>query len=298
MKRLFINNYSFKLKDYKRFDKEKRKVFLLKNQNCDRMLELFFKKILYIINENKHFPIIRLADGEYQFLLGTNEFNLRKPKIKLIYHICKQYFEKILNKRFEAKSRTYTSGRYDVKKSRNDIIKKYSACLQNISQKGILAIYTIIKPDFYTEQYLPRLERFFEKNNIKISYDNYVPFYFVYILLTNKRYSSIYKNKHIHLVTSFDKIKKIKIEKVLKSYGVKKITWTKISEDNSLNDNIDIDKLENNIDIIFVGGGLGKVNIFNQLDNFPSLIIDAGYIFETWKEPKLVRERNYCEVHN
>ena len=298
MKRLFINKYPFKLNDYKKFDKENRKVFLIEDQNCDDMLELFFKRILNVIKEKKHFPIIRLADGEYQFLLGSNELNFRKPKIKLVYHIFKQYYEKLFNKRFEAKSKTYTSGRYDIKKSKIDIIKKYSISLQNISKKGILAIYTIIKPGFYSEQYLPKLEQFFQKNKININIENYVPFYFVYILLTNKRYRAVYENKNVHLITSFNQKSKIKIEKTLKSFNVKEITWTRISEDNSLYDLIETKKINKNVDVVFVGGGLGKVNIFNQLDNFPALIIDAGYIFETWKEPILVKERNYCQSHD
>ena len=298
MKRIFINKRPFKLNDYQKFDKQNRKVFLIEDQNCDYMLELFFKRILNVIKEKKHFPIIRLADGEYQFLLGTNELNFRKPKIKLVYHIFKQYYEKLFNKRFEAKSRTYTSGRYDIKKSKIDIIKKYSISLQNISKKGILAIYTIIKPDFYTEQYLPKLEEFFKNNNINLNSDNYVPFYFVYILLTNKRYKAIYENKNIHLITYYDEIKKTKIEKTLKSFNINEITWTKISEDNSLNDIISTKKIKNNVDIIFVGGGLGKVNIFNQLDDFPALIIDAGYIFETWKHPELIKERDYCKSND
>jgi hypothetical protein len=49
---------------------------------------------------------------------------------------------------------------------------------------------------------------------------------------------------------------------------------------------------------VFVGGGLGKVNIFNQLVDFPALIIDAGYIIETWENPKLRVERNYCKTHD
>ena len=131
MKRIFINKRPFKLNDYQKFDKQNRKVFLIEDQNCDDMLELFFKRILNVIKEKKHFPIIRLADGEFQYLLGTNELNFRKPKIKLVYHIFNQYYEKLFNKRFEVKSRTYTSiygtgfaRSNDVKKSKAKIKKK------------------------------------------------------------------------------------------------------------------------------------------------------------------------------
>ena len=296
--KIFKNKYRFSLKDYKNFDVENRKVFLLQNEDCNSLLNDFYLTILKIIKKNTHFPIIRLADGEFQFLLGTNELNFRKPIIKLIYHLFKQVFEKLTNKKYEAKSRTYTSGRYDVNNIKPEIIKKYSESLKYISNNGIIAIYTIIKPRFYTEQYLPKLEIFFNENNIHINTKNYYPFYFVYILLTNKKYKDIYLNKHVHLITSYDSDKKNKIENSLKANNVKNITWTKISKDNSLYDKIDLKKINKNVDLIFVGGGLGKVNIFNQLRGFPALTIDAGYIFETWNNPSLVNERDYCKTHD
>ena len=52
------------------------------------------------------------------------------------------------------------------------------------------------------------------------------------------------------------------------------------------------------MDIIFVGAGIGKVHIFNQLKNIQAVIIDAGYIFETWENPALVNERDYCKTHS
>ena len=39
-------------------------------------------------------------------------------------------------------------------------------------------------------------------------------------------------------------------------------------------------------------------NIFNQLKGIPCLVIDAGYIFETWQNPSLCDERDYCKTHN
>lgn len=295
--KIFKNKYPFSLNDYNNFDSENRQIFLLEDKDCNILLDNFYRRILKIIKSNEYFPIIRLADGEFQFLLGTNELNFRKPIIKLAYHLLKQYYQTLFNKKFEAKSRTYTSGRYNINEIKSDIIHKYSIALKEISKNGILAIYTIIKPGFYSEQYLPKLELFFKKNNIYISDVNYIPFYFVYILLTNKKFIRFYQNKNIHLITSFNNDRKTKIENTLRSYKVNEITWTKISKDNSLNDKIDIKKIATNVDIIFIGGGLGKVNIFNQMKNFPSLIIDAGYIFETWENPKLASERDYCKIH-
>jgi len=292
-----LTKYKFKLKDYKDFNSEDREVYLFKDDNCDDLLDAFYKRIDNLIGRKEHFPIIRIADGEFQFLLGKNVFNLRKPFHKLVVHLIRQLFEKILKPKFEAKSRTYTSGVYNHS-DRDNVKNQYSECLKYISEKGVLALYTTIKPGFYTEQYLASLFSFFERESININENNYIPFYFIYIILTNKKYSNIYKDKDIHLITSFDNERKVKVEKTLKSFGVKSVAWTKISRDRSLFDIIDLGGISKNVDVVFIGAGIGKVNIFNQLKKIPAIIIDAGYIFETWENPALVKERDYCKTHS
>jgi len=289
--------YKFALKDYKNFDTENREVYLFEDKSCDELLNIFYNRISQVILKKEHFPIIRIADGEFQFLLGKNEFNLRKPFYKLIIHLIKQLYDSLLRREFEAKSRTYSSGVYS-QSDRLTVKQEYADCIKHISENGELAIYTIIKPGFYSEQYLPKLFRFFEERKIKVNESNYIPFYFVYIVLTNPKFSEIYKDKHLHLITSFDEVRKINIDNTLKSLGAKEVTWTEISRDRSLFDTLKIGNIREDTDIIFVGAGVGKVNIFNQLKGFPALIIDAGYIFETWQDPNLIEERDYCKVHD
>ena len=288
--------HKFILEDYKRYDTENREVYLLENKSCDELLNKFYTRVLDSLKSNEHFPVIRIADGEFQFLLGKNEINFRKPKLLLIKNLLGELYRKLFRVKFEAKSRTYTSGVYE----HSDFIKaraSYSQCLSFVADRGVIALYTIIKPKFYTEQYLPKLLKFFGANDIVLNSNNYIPFYFIYIILSNERYSKIYEGKNIHLITSFNSDRKNKIEETLFSYKVASISWTQISRDRSLFDNIDIQEIDANNDIVFVGAGVGKVNIFNQLRQVPSLIIDAGYIFETWQNPNLRLERDYCNPH-
>ena len=70
--------FKFTLKDYKNFDKENREIYLFESSSCDGLLDEFYYRILEKIDSKEHLPILRLADGEFQFLLGKNEFNLRK----------------------------------------------------------------------------------------------------------------------------------------------------------------------------------------------------------------------------
>ena len=138
-----LTKYEFKLKDYKKFDSEGRKVYLFENKNCDDLLDAFYKKIDNLIGRKEHFPIIRIADGEFQFLLGKNEFNLRKPLHLLVKNLAGELYRKLFRIKFEARSRTYTSGVYSHS-DRHNVKNQYSECLKYISEKGILALYTII----------------------------------------------------------------------------------------------------------------------------------------------------------
>ena len=286
----------FTLRDYNNFDDENREVLLFKDQSCDELLDDFYNLIDESKRRKKYLPILRIADGEFQFLLGKNEINYRKPLLLLLKNLLGEFYRQIIGRKFEARSRTYTSGRYD-KSDLNEAKIKYAECLKHVSSKGILAIYTIIKPKFYTEQYIPKLLSFFERNHITLTHTNYYPFYFVYIVLTNPRFANIYNGARVHLITSYNNDRKDKIESSLFLKGVKSVSWTKISRDKSLFDKIDTNMIDEDTDIIFVGAGVGKVNVFNQLREFPGLIIDAGYIFETWQDSSLRFERDYCERH-
>lgn len=285
----------FDLCDYPKYQSEKREALLFPDQECEAVLEALFQSVMNAMSERTELPILRVADGEFQFLLGKNEWNLRKPKIELFRNIIGSWYRAIIGTTFEAKSRTYSSGRYT--KDEHDLVAKtYRECLHYIASKGILAIYTITKPNFYTEQYLEKFFRFLDASDAKITNNNYVPFYFVYILLTNPKYNDIYKGKNIHLVSGFDFKKKENIEKSLHALGATSVTWTQISQNRSLFDTIDPSSIPPKADIVFVGGGVGKTNIFNQLRGINCPIVDAGYIFEIWNDGGLAQERDYCSV--
>lgn len=286
----------FSLKDYSGFDSEGRSVYLCDDTECEVLLETFFSQLIERLGRGSHFPVLRIADGEFQFLLGKSDFNRRKPIFLLIKNLIGSVVRRVAGHRFEARSRTYTSGVYS-KDDLDSVEEKYAECLSHVATYGFVCLYTIIKPGFYTEHYLPRFFKFLDRNGIELDATNYMPFYFIYIILTNDRYSSLYMGRKVHLVTSFNSERQKSIENSLVSLGVSSISWTHISRDRSLFDRICVEDIERDTDIVFVGAGLGKVNIFNQLKGFPALIIDAGYIFEIWQNRELAIERDYCSPH-
>ena len=69
--------------------------------DCDDFLNVTYNRVTEAINDKQHFPILRIADGEFQFLLGQNEFNLRKPLHKLFIHTVRQIFDIVIGREFE-----------------------------------------------------------------------------------------------------------------------------------------------------------------------------------------------------
>jgi hypothetical protein len=88
--------------------------------------------------------------------------------------------------------------------------------------------------------------------------------------------------------------KKQKIIEGLKREGVSEVFWCSISLKRSLYDFIDIEPFVGKIDLAFVGAGIGKFNIFPQLERLNVPCIDAGFVFEIWIDPKNKWERPCC----
>ena len=73
--------------------------------------------------------------------------------------------------------------------------------------------------------------------------------------------------------------------------GASKVFWEPISKNRSLFDKIDVSKYENNIDIVYLGAGIGKFNILTQLSKLSVPVIDSGFVFEVWSDPASKKER-------
>ena len=240
-----------------------------------------FAEILISKIGKEYFPIVRISDGEYKFLLG--ELNPYKGSYNIFKHFYfyLNYFYSFFSK-FEAKTKgIYTSGIY----SRNEIniIKKSTIeNLRFISENGIVAFHLTYTHLPFQEYYHKPLSLFLEKNNIKIDEFNYYPFYFVYALLRGSFVNKILKDRSILIVHGADFDKKNTIINTLRKIGVKEIYWHSISSSHSLFDKVILKPEYYNVELVLVGAGIGKFNIFPQLRELNRPCIDAGFVFEAW----------------
>lgn len=262
--------------------------------DLDSQISLLVNKL----TSSKKFFICRMSDGEYTFLLGHQPPVMRNTNF-LIYGA--RLFLFLLNQAFKKNISAETkpgvsSGEYDLVESKinkKNIISGIKAILNN----GVLALHlTYPKVPFQEKFHLP-LVNFLKKNQILLSKDNYIPFYAIYALFHNKKFKDFLRGRSVTLLTggTGDKIKKIKTN--LKNiYKISDINWYQISKSKSLYDKIDNNFEFNNI--ILVGAGIGKFNLFRQLNEMDNkfLVIDVGYLLEYWADIGGYHNRPYIKL--
>jgi hypothetical protein len=232
----------------------------------------------------EYFPVMRMSDGEYTFLLGQ-QFPYKQG------HTFLQYVIKVLivlrNKIFKknnfqaATLPGVSSGNYnitEINKQKEKIIEQ----IKFIAQYGVLALHLTFPLKPFQEHFHYPLKKWLDKNNINLNRNNYYPFYFVYALLRGEHKSKILKNKTILIFHSANGAKRNQIIASLKKEGVKKIIWHEISASRSMFDSITLKPEYFQADLVLVGAGVGKFNILAQLTPLNIPCIDAGFVFEVW----------------
>ncbi len=255
--------------------------------DCETWFEDFSNKVIASIGKN-YLPIMRLSDGEYQFICGPTPPVFTKKIGKYVIEYLK-FLKEVLLKYKGVHAATFkgvSSGNYtnqEVKEYRG----KYLNHLKKISNHGILAMHLTYSKNPFQQKYHAPVKNKLEAEKIQITFDNYVPFYFVYGLMTGEKNELLIKNRKILLIHSAKGEKKQNIESFLITNGAKSVQWVTISNNKSLFDTISIEEFKNNIDLAFIGAGIGKTNILIQLEELSVPCIDIGFVFECWNDENL-----------
>lgn len=250
--------------------------------------ENWYQEFLDRINQSVgkgYLPVYRMADGEFIFCVGWRpEFPKEASGFteKVFWNIkgkLKQALKSLVSGKKTVWGENYSG------MNQNDLMIHYIRCLKAVSANGMLALHYTRSPGRFSEQYFEPMCQWFEDNQISVDEKNYTSFYFVYALLCGPDCSFLIRDKSLLIVTSADDQKKKKITRYLQSLGAKDIQYLKISPDKALLDRINLDELTGPVDIAFVAGGIGSVNILNQLRPLNTVCMDIGICLEIFADP-------------
>ena len=246
-------------------------AFSFKETDFESWIASFKLEVLKNMGKN-YFPIYRMADGEYRFIMGRVYNFYKKPLWRELVAVTA---EKLRIKNPD-KWKTSWGEEYKpehVKTLRKQLINDVAY----ISRKGKLACYWNKNGLKAFEEYNNKLLPFFEKNNIVFNADNYIPFHFICGILVKSGWEDLFKNKHILIVTGSDNASETKIKETLSLMGVRIVSFYRISKTSSMEERLNLDLfLEEQIDMCLVAAGIGSANILRQLEPLQTVVLDIG----------------------
>jgi hypothetical protein len=239
-------------------------------------------------------PVARMSDGEYMFALGPQAPDVRLPRLAHLRSRGRQIVSHFARRgTFRAGMRgRYHSGEYTAREWRG-LRDGFGTDVHALSQVGIIAWHLTYSSQPFQERYFPALSSWWQQLSIRVTPQNYVPFYFVYAALTGWRRRELLSGR-ILVVNSATGAKRQRIETSLEREGATQVHWLSISERRSLIDRIDVSSYVGHVDLALVGAGIGKANIMRQMCPLEVPCLDAGFVFEVWDDPARAVERPYC----
>ena len=248
-------------------------AFSFESIEADDWFKDFRQRLLDAIGKN-YLPVYRMADGEYQFLLGI-KFNLHPPKIfqYILSFIYRKTLQLIAGQRIKTSwGETYKG------KELFELRGKYINDLNNLLEKGILCAYLYENSKNAFVHYNRCFIKFFDNNAVALNKNNLFPFHFPFFALSNDGWQDFIISRKILIVTGNLEIRKKILEKNLIELGAAKVGFYEISASSSLKDIVDKERVANikEFEIAFIGAGIGSLNIISQMKWFPGPVIDVG----------------------
>lgn len=216
-------------------------------------------------------PIYRMADGEYRFLFGRRFNRFRRP---LWHEILGISAEKLRLKNPDC-WRTSWGETYAPEETRR-LRAELVAHIRALSQQGYLACYITDNGLNAFVEYNDVLVKLFSIHNVTLHADNYIPFHFAPSLFINSGWQDFIERRTLLIVTGLTDEKANKIRQTLLTYGAAAVHFLPISPNSSLNDQLDLSKVSDGIDIALVAAGIGSANILRQLEPLQTLCVDIG----------------------
>jgi hypothetical protein len=252
--------------------------YMFDNQPMDYHFSLFLKSLQ---NNQTFYPIYRMADGEFAFCLDRH-----RDLLKII---------KGLIKRGNTNFKTMYGESYSLKEI-SRIKHQYIEQLKSILINGKLALHLTVFKDHksFEDMILPILN-WFDLNEIKITSQNYIPFYFIYALF-GKEYKKIFlTDKDILIITNLTELKLKTLNIFFRSNGARSVSFLNISHNKALFEKIDLSSLKVLPNLVLIAAGVGSANILYQLQCLNAICLDIGIIIDAILNENLNRTRIFID---
>jgi hypothetical protein len=261
---------------------------------CDAWFSRFAARVAAAVGTT-HLPVCRMSDGEFLLLFGHQPPSLRYPWPRRLRIGLRQAASRIAQqvKGFRAQTAPGVSSGAMSLAERRAILPELSRRYAALAEDGILALHLSYGGAPFQEHYFPALGRWLRERSIRLTTDNYVPFYFVYGLLRGPEFPRLVAGRRVLVVHSAGGEKRERIMGSIRGAGAGEVEWLAISPTRSFAEDLDLSRLRGKPEICLLGAGVGKGMLFEQLRPLGIPCIDAGFCFEVWADPAKQWDRPY-----
>jgi hypothetical protein len=261
---------------------------------CGEWFERFAARVEAAVGR-AYLPVCRMSDGEFLLLFGHQPPSLRYSWPRRVRIGLRQVATRIAQRfrGFRAQTAPGVSSGAMSLAERRVILPEVSRRYAAIAADGILGIHLSYGGNPFQEHYFPALGRWVRDQSIRLTTDNYVPFYFVYGLLRGPMFRRLVGGRRVLVVHSAAGGKREAIAASIRAAGAGAVDWLAISPSRSFADTLDISSLRHRPDICLLGAGVGKAMLFEQLRPLGVPCIDGGFSFEVWADPDKQWDRPY-----
>lgn len=243
----------------------------------------FVERVLAAVG-SRNLPVYRMADGEFGFLVG--------PRLPLNLGLVQAAVGRLRSATRSRIAKTCWGEEY-TKAERAEVMPYFVGALRRVVAHGVLALYFMRRSDRWGEQYIPPMLKWFEANQIPLTHDAYVPFYFPYALLTGPRRRELLEGRRVAVLTSAGPQRFRQIREGLAGEGVADVCFVEVPPRNALLlKSLDV-RTVMNCDIALVAAGIGSLRILDFLREFPGPCIDSGAALEAFVNPRVREERAF-----
>lgn len=240
----------------------------------------------------RHFlPVYRMADGEFQFMVGQRPPFVPTPLAWL------RYIKSTLVRTISTEGMRTCWGETYTKAELDNARQRFVSCLRQIAAQGILAMNFVSagdeKPKLVGIQYYEPVLNWLQQHGITLTDRNYYPFYFVYAMLSDWHRNVLLAKRNVLVITSLTEDKKTKLAHNLMANRAASVQFQGISPNKAMLDKISLSAVQVPVDLVLIGAGIGAANILCQLEPLNTLCIDAGFALNCFADPSLRGKRPF-----
>lgn len=268
------------------------RVYAFAEEDCKVWYRRTMQPVFDLLGKDRHFPIFRMSHGEYILLLGYQlkaDATLRDA-LGYYYHQFKRTFHlEAAHRSGPTANGTYeTFTKSELKRARDFFIPK----LRSIAEEGLIAAAFQTNPGY--EEYRVKMFDWIERNQIRFTPENYIPFYSVYAAVFGPDSPKLFDGKNILFINYLPEEKKEKLRQEMTLRGAASSQFISISAEQALFQTIDIGSVKRPVDLVLIGAGVGAVSMIEQCRPLNAVCIDAGFAIDALAMPEWRWRRAFC----